>query len=320
MARSRRDGRHVSYSHMGVREGREARNVQASDFESGGALIPDQQFETQLLANVDDLVHMRGLATIKTLRFAKSLGAARRKARASDAEWTTELDTGSDDTQLKFARREFRVHPLAKRIRVSETELEESPMNPEAIVMREMAYIMAITAEKAYMTGDGNQKPLGVFVKDERGVGADQDIESTQSLSFKGNDLIDMQTAIKAAYHSRTAWMMHRGTHGRVRKLVDGQGQYLYQPGLQLGAPDLLLARPIFLCEFAPNDYTTAGNYVIVYGDFSQYWIVDSLSGMKVKRLNERYADTNEIGFQWRWEGDGAPALAEAFSRLKLKA
>ena len=39
---------------------------------------------------------------------------------------------------------------------------------------------------------------------------------------------------------------------------------------------------------------------------------------MQVQRLNELYAETNQVGFIGRLETDGAPVLEEAFVRLKL--
>ena len=68
--------------------------------------------------------------------------------------------------------------------------------------------------------------------------------------------------------------------------------------------------------EWAPNTFTT-GEYVGLLGDFSHYWIADALS-MQIQRLNELYAETNQVGFIGRLETDGAPVLEEAFVRVKL--
>ena len=59
------------------------------------------------------------------------------------------------------------------------------------------------------------------------------------------------------------------------------------------------------------------GKYVGLFGDFSNYWIVDALS-MQIQRLSELYAETNQVGFIGRLETDGAPVLEEAFVRVRL--
>jgi len=57
-----------------------------------------------------------------------------------------------------------------------------------------------------------------------------------------------------------------------------------------------------------------------MYGDFSYYWIADSVN-MSVQRLTELYALTNQIGLLFRdMACDGMPVLAEAFVRIKLSA
>ncbi|MCI0349387.1 MAG: phage major capsid protein, partial [Acidobacteriales bacterium] len=101
-----------------------------------------------------------------------------------------------------------------------------------------------------------------------------------------------------------------------ARKLKDGMGQFLWQPGLASGQPDRILDVPVIMSEYAPNTFTT-GLYVGIIGDFSYYWIADDLS-LTVQRLNELYAETNQIGFIGRLEVDGMPVLAEAFARVKL--
>lgn len=82
------------------------------------------------------------------------------------------------------------------------------------------------------------------------------------------------------------------------------------------GSLDTLLGLPMTISEWAPNTFST-GQYVGLLGDFRRYWIADALS-MQVQRLNELYAETNQVGFIGRLETDGAPVLEEAFVRVKL--
>ena len=65
-----------------------------------------------------------------------------------------------------------------------------------------------------------------------------------------------------------------------------------------------------------PNTFT-AGKYVGLLGDLSQYWIVDALT-MSLQVLYELYAETNQVGFIGRLECDGMPVDANAFARVKL--
>ena len=68
--------------------------------------------------------------------------------------------------------------------------------------------------------------------------------------------------------------------------------------------------------DTAPNTATTA-QYVGIVGDFSYYWLAEALQ-FELQRLDELYAESNQVGFIGRLEADGMPVLAEAFARVKL--
>ena len=57
----------------------------------------------------------------------------------------------------------------------------------------------------------------------------------------------------------------------------------------------------------------------MAFGDFNYYWIGDRL-GITFKRLNERFAETGQIGFIASKRLDGKLILPEAVQLLKMKA
>lgn len=128
--------------------------------------------------------------------------------------------------------------------------------------------------------------------------------------------LISAQGTLKDAYSSNAVWLFHKDAITKIRKLKDSNNQYLWQPGLQAGIPQTILGLPYVKSDFVPNTFTT-GKYIGMLGDFSYYWIVDSLD-MQMQILYELYAETNQIGYIGRYEGDGQPVLEEAFVRLKM--
>ncbi|MFH2075697.1 MAG: phage major capsid protein, partial [Pseudomonadota bacterium] len=128
--------------------------------------------------------------------------------------------------------------------------------------------------------------------------------------------LINALYSLKAQYHNRVSWIFHRDAIKMLRKIKDGDGQYVWQQSVQAGQPDLILSKPYKMSEYCPNTFTT-GLYVGIVGDYKHYWIADALD-MRVQRLNELYAATNQIGFIGRLESDGMPVLEEGFARIKL--
>lgn len=295
----------------------EIRALQADLDVQGGYLVAPQQFVNELIKFVDDLVFIRGLSTVIPVTGADSLGAPSLDADIDDGEWTAEILTGSEDTGMAFGKRELFPHPLAKRIKVSNKLLRVSAMPVESLVRDRMGFKFAVTQEKAFLTGSGSNQPLGVFVASPDGISTGQDVSDGNTATNIGADgLINAKYSLKAAYWARAQWIFHRDAVKQIRKLKDGNGQYLWQPGLVAGQPDRIVDSPFNMSEFAPNTFTT-GLYAGIIGDFKLYWIADALN-MQVQRLVELYAETNQTGFIGRQETDGMPVLEEAFIRVTL--
>lgn len=294
----------------------ERRALQADLDTAGGNLYAPLQFVDRLIQAVDDAVYIRQFATVIPVTDGESLGVPTLDADPADADWTTELATGSEDSTMAFGRRELNPHPLAKRIKISRKLLRKAP-NAEELVMGRLAYKFGISQEKGFMTGNGAQRPLGVFTASAQGISTGRDVSTDNTTTAMTMDgLINAKFALKMAYWPRARWMFHRDGVKQIAKLKDGDGQYLWRESVRVGEPDRLLNLPVAMSEYAPSTFTT-GLYVGILGDFSNYWIADSLQ-MEMIRLNELYAESNQVGLIGRLESDGMPVQEEGFVRVKL--
>jgi HK97 family phage major capsid protein len=292
------------------------KNMAADPDTEGGYLVTPEQMVAELLKEVDNLVHIRQFATIHQLTQAKSLGVVTLESDVDDADWTTELKTGNE-SDLSLGKRELRPHPLAKRVKVSNTLLRLTAGGAESLVRSRLAYKFGITQEKGFMTGDGNQKPLGIFTASKDGIPTSRDVVgSNTATEIKADTLIDALYNLKGAYQANARWGFHRDIVKEIRKLKDLDGQYLWAPGIAGGQPDTILSKPFFMSEYAPNTMTS-GKYVGIVGDFKYYWIAEAMN-LAIQRLVELYAESNQTGFIGRYEGDGQPVMGEAFTRIKL--
>lgn len=313
----RADGLNLDSPERRAQEPDEHRDLSADADIEGGYLLAPMQMAAGLIKNVDDAVVVRQYATVIQLRNSQNLGIPSMENDASDAEWTTEIKTGSADTALNFGRRELNPTPVAKRIKVSRKLLRQAVMGIEALVNQRLGYKFGITEEKAFLTGTGANQPLGLFTASADGISTSRDVLTGSATNFTADGLIDAKFGLKAAYWNRpsTRWVFHRTGLQLIRKLKDTTNQYLWQPGLSAGEPDRILDIPYVLSEYVPNTFTT-GLYVGLLGDLSYYYIAESLA-LEIQRLVELYAETNQIGFIGRMELDGMPVLGEAFVRLK---
>ena len=294
----------------------EMRALQADSDVTGGYLTTPQQFVNNLIKALDNQVFMRQWATVTPVTQAQSLGLPYLAADPADADWTSELGTGSADSNMQVGRRELKPNPLAKRILVSNKLLRLNP-NVEQLVIDRMAYKFGVTYEKAGMTGSGANQPLGVFTASADGISTGRDVSTDNtSTAFTADGLKNAKYTLKAGYWPRARWLFHRDAVKMLSKLKDSTNNYIWQNSVQMGQPDMLEGIPVFTSEYAPNTFTT-GLYVGILGDFSYYHIVDALD-FGIQRLVELYAASNQTGFIGRLESDGMPVLEEAFVRVKL--
>lgn len=298
------------------RVGAELRALQADADVSGGYLLSPMQFVDQLIKGIDDMVMIRQWATVLSVGNSDSLGVPTLEADPADANWTSELATGSEDSTMSFGRRQLQPKPLAKRIKVSRKLLAKVP-NAEGLVRDRLAYKFAITFEKACLTGSGAGQPLGVFTASAQGISTSRDVSTGNTTTeIRTDGLINAKYAIKGQYWPRLRWLFHRDGAKQIAKLKDGNGQYLWRESVRAGEPDRLLNAPLFMSEYAPNTFTT-GQYVGIIGDFANYWIADSMA-FEIQTLFELYAESNQVGMIGRLESDGQPVLEEAFARVTL--
>jgi HK97 family phage major capsid protein len=304
------------------------RAIQADSDIVGGYLVAPQEFVASLIKFVDNKLFIRQESTKYTVKAAQSLGAPSLDVDIADADWTSELDTGNEDTAMAFGKRELTPHPLAKRLKVSNRLLRMGQITsgvsadgsvggggPEGLVRDRLGYKFAVAEEKAFMLGNGAQQPLGLFVASSRGIDTSRDVLTGSSTGFTADGLIAAKYNQKVQYWDKLKWIFHRSGLQLIRQLKDANGQYLWVPGGFGGEKDELLDFPVMMSEYAPNTFTT-GLYVGLLGDLSFNWIVDSET-LQIQRLVELYAAANQTGFIARMELDGMPVLAEAFTRLK---
>jgi HK97 family phage major capsid protein len=313
---------------MGGLTADEVRALSAGVGSQGGYTIMPEQLATDLLLAVDDMVVIRSLATVIRVTQGASLGVVSLDADPADADWTTEVAIGSEDTSMAMGKRKMVPNPMGKLVKVSNDLLRaagagKTSVPIEQLLRQRLAYKFAIPQEKAFLTGNGVGQPLGLFTAHADGIPTSRDYSTgntTTALTF--DNLRGVRYQVKDQYRSRARWLFHRTAIERIAKLRadtgagPGTGEYLWEPNNRVGEPDMLLGNPVISSEYVPNTFTS-GLYVGMFGDFSFYWIADEME-LQIQRLVELYAATNQTGFIGRLSCDGQPTLAEAFTRIKL--
>lgn len=295
----------------------ELRALQADSDTTGGFLVVPEDFINRLIMAKDNLLFIRRNSTVIPVPNAASLGVPSLDADPGDATWTAEIATGSNDSTMRFGKRELHPHPLARRIKVSKKLLRVARMNVGNLVNNRLAYKFATVEENAFQNGNGSNQPLGVFTASNDGIPTSRDVSTgNTSTAITADGLINCKYDMPAQYRTNCRWLFHRSAIKMIRKLKDGEGNYIWRQGLATDRPDTILDFPFDESEYTPSTFTT-GLYVGIFGDWSNYWIADALN-MQVQTLTELYAETNQNGYIGRAEVDGMPVMSAAFRRVKL--
>jgi len=260
--------------------GDETRALQADSDAAGGYLVAPEQMVFTVIETLDDMVFMRGLATVYSLPNAVSLGAPVREVDMDDIDWTGEITSTVRDTGLTFGKRDLYPHPLSKEIQVSKKLVRVSQINIPDYIARAFGRKMGYVEENAFLNGSGVNQPLGIFTSSDSGISASRNVSAGNTTSaITADGLVNCVMNLRKQYRTRPSvrWVFHRDAVKMIRKLKDGEGQYLWRMGLTESEPDRILGYPYEESEYAPNTFTTGLNVGII-GDMSFYWIADSLA------------------------------------------
>ena len=282
--------------------------LQVGTDSEGGYLVPDE-FEHTLVEALEEENFFRGIATvIQTSSGDRKIPVVATKGTAS---WIDEEGAypESDDS---FGQVSIGAYKVATMLKVSDELLNDSVFDLEAYISKEFGRRIGTKEEEAFFTGDGKGKPTGIF----NAAGGASDGVTTAAASITFDDVMDLFYALKSPYRRKAVWVLNDTTVKALRKLKDNNGNYIWQPSVQAGQPDMILNRPYHTSAYVPE--VAAGAKVMAFGDFSYYWIADR-QGRSFKRLNELFAANGQVGFLASQRVDGKLILSEAVKTMAIK-
>lgn len=272
----------------------------------GGYLVP-VEYETTLLRALDNETVFRSMADVITSGTDRIIPT---EVDIGEANWLGEEEE-YPESDAQFGRTNMGNHKLGRIIKVSEELLQDAFFDIEGYVANAFGRSFGFAQERAFLTGNGVGKPKGVLL--------DATIGKTTAAptALVADDLLDVYHALRRGYRNKAKWLVSDSLIKSVRKLKDGQGNYIWQPGLTAGAPDTMLGRPVEVSDFMPD--VAAGQTPLLFGDFKYYRIMDR-KGVTMQRLSELYAKNGQVGFRMYMRTDGKLLLPEAVKSLKMAA
>ena len=205
----------------------------------------------------------------------------------------------------------------------TQTSLDDMFFDAEGWLSSEVGRDFSEKEGNAFLLGDGINKPKGLLAypllttaDDVRAFGSLQKLITGTAGTVTGDNLIDLIHALKAGYRANGTWMMGNLTVAYVRKLKDSEGNYLWRPGLEAGAPSVLLGYGITENEDMPD--VAADANAIAFGDFKRAYTVVDRIGTRV--LRDPYTNKPYVGFYTTKRVGGMLVDSQAVKILTLSA
>lgn len=292
------------YARLGINGlNREHNNALQVGTDSEGGYIVPEEFETRIYEILQTLDPVRAAANVITTSSPRNI-----PVEASTGSFGYVLEEGTYGlSDPAFGQVVLGSHKSGGIIKVSEELLQDSFFDVPSYLVGLAARRYNTSEETAFCTGNGTSAPEGLFT-DTAGTNTTGAVSATAAIT--GDNLIDVFHSLPRSYRGNASWVVSDALVKLVRKLVDSNGQYIWQPGLQAGQPDRILNRPVLISEGATVPAVDAKS--IVFGDLQFYTIADRL-GMTMQRLNELYAASGQIGFKWTKRNDAKVITNQAF-------
>lgn len=187
-------------------------------------------------------------------------------------------------TSLAFNTGEIYANPA-----ITQTALDDVAIDLEQWLADEVDGEFAIQENVAFLSGNGVNKPDGILTyvtgaanAAKHPFGAITGATAAGAAAVTTDEIIDLVYSLPSERNQNAKFFMNRTSLGKVRKLKDGQGNYIWQPTYVAGQPSTLQGSPVVEVPGMPN--MTTGLVSILFGDMAATYLVIDRIGIRVLR------------------------------------
>lgn len=289
---------------------------------AGGFALPEQigREVEKLILKFSDIV-----GEVKNIQVGTSDYKELVSIFGGNSDWAAETDTRNASNTPNLRERAPTWGELYAYPKASNFALEDIFFNVVEWLVNDIADGQAVALSQAIFNGNGSARPTGMtntapvstddYASPLRAAAAFEYVPLTApsspftSSGLTADTLIDLQTTLRRGYQPNAKFAMNSVTRGHVRKMKDSNGQYLWQPSLQAGSPDMLLGKPVIIWEEMGNP-TTGNALAVAYGDFRRAYLLCSRSGLAVTQ--EGFTQPGYTKFYVRRRYGGCPLNNDA--------
>ena len=257
----------------------------SSAVNSDGGYLVDPQTSDRVKSVLNATASIRAIASVVQVE-ATSYDVLVDHADVG-AGWATESSSVGETSTPQIDRITIPLHELSALPKASQRLLDDSAFDIEAWLAGRIADKFSRAEASAFIHGDGVDKPKGVLahsmVDNEAWIWGNLGYVPTGvDGEVTADSVVDLVYALGAQYRSNASFVMSSKTAGRVRKLKDLDGRFLWSDGLALGEPARLMGYPVLVAEDMPD--VAMNSYSVAFGDFAAGYTVAERPDLRILR------------------------------------
>lgn len=194
---------------------------------------------------------------------------------------------------------------------VSKSLINNAQFDIVGFVVNHMATAIARFIEKELLIGTAD------YVEGMSTIGADMTVTANSKTDITAEELIDTQDKVPDVYQAGAVWIMNRTTRNKIRKLKDGEGNFILNRDLSSKWGYTLLGKDVYTSDNMPA--IADGAKVIYYGDLTGLAVKVS-EDINIEVLREAKARQHAVEVLGFVEFDSKIQNAQKLSQLKMKA
>jgi len=273
---------------------------------ANGAVIPSS-IANKIIQKVYDISPIYQLATRYNIAGSLSIPYYDESAGTIEMAYADEF-VELESTSGRFTSIELKGFLAGALSKVSKSLVNNSQFDLVSFVVAKMAESIAKWIENQLLNGTPNKITGLSTVK--------QSVTAAAATVLTADELIDLQEEVPDAFQGNAIWIMNKTTRKAIRKLKDGQGNYLLNKDATARWGYTLLGKDVYTSDNMSG--MEAGKTAIYYGDMSGLAVKLS-ENVSIEILREKYATQHAIGVVGWIEIDSKVENEQKISKLVMK-
>ncbi len=266
----------------------EAKALSAASDPDGGYLVPEETEAgiMRRLAEVSPIRAIAGSRQVSSATYKKPFSVS-----GPQTGWVGETAARPETSAPTLAELSFPAMELYAMPAATGSLLDDAAVDMDAWIAEEVETAFAEQEGAAFVNGDGINKPSGFLsvprvAETSWAWGSLGTVKTGEAGGFSaldpGDIMLDLIYALKSGYRQNARFVMNRKTQGALRKLKDGDGNYLWQPPATAGGAASFMNFPVTEAEDMPDIGVDAP--AIAFGDFRRGYLVVDRMGVRILR------------------------------------